>query len=761
MKQLIAAGADINKPDRHGYTPLVNACKKVPGRPLRTEVAEFLVLRGAKLPQPVEIITDKALRARLVEIKDSFEVYPIHAALRRSEIDEHVVLETIRSAWRSVCQLDQFNETPFMIAARLPAVSMRVKTEILVQACRVLLGEYEPTCSEAAPRCPEHHLAAKSSSFPSLRYHARGSGLWLDSGATPQQQPSTTTTTGRRLFEVTIEKMAVVQVGLCLGSRWGPSSANDGAGDGPLSWALDGKRRCIWAEGRQVPLAADCFPGSDWTEGVVAGVLVDAGQRSVTFFVNGRAVHVLAIGGAEAREQECIIPVVTIQQPGEVTCNFGEKEFKFPPQSEFVSWHSAGGGVRGFMEVYSVATSSWHKAVPADGVLSRWHHDWASAVSVDSNAELLRLALTRLASSVFALVNTVTDDSGRRISDVAALACRKQINSFVFFMGRYEFLTPLSRPEHKSNTCVVMICRDHDADESSGAATKTIVALKIMKNRLDFETELQSRRSIDSKQYVVAVLASFDGDADDEVRNQLKNRGLGDYRYCISLEAAERTLQRILLQENIAARDWPAVRHIFSQLVRGVSSLHDTGVVHGDLKPLNVMRNSLGNMVLIDLDASVLVNGSNRVSDKRSTGFVPPEMVSLDPISGQCSTRSTEVARYTHDIWSLGVILFQMCSGEPLFLCNDSDDIDQAQLLALRDWGDGFKGAKLQKISNAHARNLVSRLLSKEESKRPSVSAILAHPFVSGRAAQRLVGDVPSYDVFLSVSHSLTHSFIL
>jgi serine/threonine protein kinase len=80
-------------------------------------------------------------------------------------------------------------------------------------------------------------------------------------------------------------------------------------------------------------------------------------------------------------------------------------------------------------------------------------------------------------------------------------------------------------------------------------------------------------------------------------------------------------------------------------------------------------------------------------------------------------------------MWCLGAILYYLCTGETLFLNNASDNVtDNNSLLQLFEWTDATKNEKLSKIAttneklNELARNLVSRLLSKDPSKRPLTS---------------------------------------
>ena len=209
---------------------------------------------------------------------------------------------------------------------------------------------------------------------------------------------------------------------------------------------------------------------------------------------------------------------------------------------------------------------------------------------------------------------------------------------------------------------------------------------------------------------------------------------------------------------------------------------------------LNIMRVD-GRFKLIDLDASAPLLPGYYAGAKYSSAYVPPEMIyvstdsensdnledstnSVDPVikiksfvtSDQCSDPSTANVPYPlvqssieYDMWSLGVTLFQMFSGEPLFLSNDEDNIDQESLLMLYNWPDDFKRKKLAKISDPLARNLTSQLLNKEPSKRPSADRILSHPFLSGKKSARMVGEDAEYDVFISyrVASDAMHAEIL
>lgn len=108
------------------------------------------------------------------------------------------------------------------------------------------------------------------------------------------------------------------------------------------------------------------------------------------------------------------------------------------------------------------------------------------------------------------------------------------------------------------------------------------------------------------------------------------------------------------------------------------------------------------------------------------------------------------LASPAHDVWALGCILFELCSGMKLFSPDDEDNIDEDQMEDLCLFTDDFKRRKTNKISDLTARNLISQLLTRDPHRRPNMSAVLAHPFLSGNKAPRLPGESAEFDVFIS-----------
>ena len=158
------------------------------------------------------------------------------------------------------------------------------------------------------------------------------------------------------------------------------------------------------------------------------------------------------------------------------------------------------------------------------------------------------------------------------------------------------------------------------------------------------------------------------------------------------------------------------VGHVFMQLVHGVEHMHDKGYLHGDIKTLNIIRSG-SDWKFIDLDASCQL-GVENVGYKYSSAYVPPEAIYVDENSGQAYVRGVgikdgETSKYqlliahpSFDVWSLGCVLYQMCTTDvrPLFqggqddnLTDDRNEVDN--LYALHEWSPELKAKKLARVT--------------------------------------------------------------
>ena len=152
----------------------------------------------------------------------------------------------------------------------------------------------------------------------------------------------------------------------------------------------------------------------------------------------------------------------------------------------------------------------------------------------------------------------------------------------------------------------------------------------------------------------------------------------------------------------------PRALWIARQIVEACEALHAAEWIHGDIKPANIVAQSNGHATLIDYGFSVQIGDEHHqppCSLRTTLSYTAPERFT--------SNRSASSAS---DVYSLGVVLFEMLTGKLPFPQRQAASLVEAHLLvpapSIRTHVPGLP----RDVSK-----LVTRMLAKEPSRRPSV----------------------------------------
>ena len=189
------------------------------------------------------------------------------------------------------------------------------------------------------------------------------------------------------------------------------------------------------------------------------------------------------------------------------------------------------------------------------------------------------------------------------------------------------------------------------------------------------------------------------------------------YKYVLVLEFGERTLGAALVQDRIDGGS-DVAKHIMKGITQACRMLHDSNYIHGDLKPNNIVLVGT-NPKLIDLDVSCQIGEVYGIKNP-STGYTSPE-VACHIISKSIQSLKATIS---HDLFSLGVILFLVETGRSLWNTDRDDNIVKEESRQLLKWKVSLLDGKLQGVRcSVEAKDLLEKLLDPNPERRCSYFA--------------------------------------
>ena len=352
----------------------------------------------------------------------------------------------------------------------------------------------------------------------------------------------------------------------------------------------------------------------------------------------------------------------------------------------------------------------------------------------------------------------------------------KGIRKLVLFHGCFSIIRGPSA--HMSATCVVVFGDHYAVLAGSGrrlsssahfsmlAATAsrpivTPVAMKFMKEKSQFERELTMREQFKLEpEFVIqpheceGKVLKYDSLNDPEYRAELTRYKFpqalqmgASYPFLVVFPRATLGLQDLITHDLITGQPSRIsdIRVIMRQIGEALLHLHEKGIIHGDLKPLNVMK-TIEDLVerwkLIDFDAAAGID--EPAGEKYSTGYAPPELMITDTATSEIRVRDASdpreqlIAHPSFDLWSYGVLLYKFVTGEPLFTMNDEDNLVEDEMERLANW-DSHKLNKAlgHRHCTPQAKDLLEKLLHRDPQGRPaSMTEVLRHTFFTDNVEQ-------------------------
>ncbi|RHZ16055.1 hypothetical protein DYB31_006247, partial [Aphanomyces astaci] len=439
---------------------------------------------------------------------------------------------------------------------------------------------------------------------------------------------------------------------------------------------------------------------------------------------------------------------------------------------------------------------------------------------------------------VRALVTTSTDQHGRPVLSVADPFIGAFLMGQLYFANRYEIAD--GPPVHVSATSVV---NDDDmmttwtkafelwdsdpADDDAGSGggglsshtfrrycdqtygVQLHVALKFMKLEDSYRREISQRRHVHAK-YILPLLPSFTLDDDDVASPTTTSHhvtcssvgngqtlSLADYPHVVAMPAGDRTLHDILVKERPGRGD---IQAMLLNVAQCLAHLHGCGIVHGDVKALNVLRVH-HQLKLIDLDAATPV-GEFFQRSTCTSGILPPEMfvhldtttamrqhyeaycrqagdatgaaamwrqhrprsgyvVRLDPVAdSQPSQRNNSVElpyalipmSPSMDIWAFGCLVYLLVTGLHLVTTDIHLNIPAEYMAIAATWTDLALDVKLEaNVDDIAARDLLRRLLRVDPAHRISMAAALEHPYFTAQTCDNVSLDDGGDEAFCAI----------
>jgi serine/threonine protein kinase len=173
-----------------------------------------------------------------------------------------------------------------------------------------------------------------------------------------------------------------------------------------------------------------------------------------------------------------------------------------------------------------------------------------------------------------------------------------------------------------------------------------------------------------------------------------------------------------------------------TQVLRGLTYLHEQGVLHRDIKGANILTTKDGMVKLADFGVAMRLNEANDGEQDvlGSPYWIAPEIIEMSAPTPAC------------DIWSLGCIIIELLTGRPPYF----DLVPMAALFRIvQDDYPPFPDGISQAL-----RDFLLQCFKKDPMMRSSAAKLIEHPWLHNSSTTTAASNLTGTRNLLSKSHS-------
>ncbi|KAK6961451.1 mitogen-activated protein kinase kinase kinase 3-like isoform X3 [Biomphalaria glabrata] len=156
-------------------------------------------------------------------------------------------------------------------------------------------------------------------------------------------------------------------------------------------------------------------------------------------------------------------------------------------------------------------------------------------------------------------------------------------------------------------------------------------------------------------------------------------------------------------------------RRMTRQILQGLAFLHESNIIHRDIKAANILRDTVGNVKVTDFGVSKQLTSITEAGPHTTVGsfhWLAPEIITSDNYGKNV------------DLWSLGCTVVELLTTKPPFA-----DIEPIQVI-LKIASCKHPEYTLPKVTSENLREFLNITFKKDWNARTSALKLLEHPFV-------------------------------